>query len=287
LSRTFKNYYEVLAVTPAAAAAEIKRKYRRLAKRHHPDVSGGEAARFREITEAYEVLIDPKNRERYDSMFQRFYGDQRTDIRDETIDRFWEAVERQRAAWQAAGGASRPEGEQRPRTGEDVVQELKLPFKQAVLGGTVRIKVPHLQKRLEVKVPPGIQAGTRMVLNGKGQPGSRGASPGNLVLNVGVEEHAVFRREGRDLVCSTTVNLAQLMLGSKLQVKLLAGGKAELTLPTGTQPGSRLRLPELGIPFEEGQGDLLVEIQLLLPPMLTPTQRRMIENFARDSGMTY
>ncbi|MBL7032778.1 MAG: DnaJ domain-containing protein [Candidatus Delongbacteria bacterium] len=301
MNRPFKNYYEVLKIAPDAAVPELKQSYRTLAKQYHPDVSGGDAARFREITEAYEVLIDPENRERYDRMFNRYHGEQKTDIRDETIDRFWEAVRRQRTAWQEARTASAAQGDgsrtrqsghtsqqgTRPQPGSDVVQELKLPFLLAVRGGAVRVKVSHLQKRLEVKVPVGIQNGSRLVLNGKGLPGQRGASSGNLILQILLEPDPYFQREGKDLLVPLTLNLPQLMLGSKLQVRLLNGDKAEIVLPPGTQPGGRIRLEGRGIPFKEGTGDLVVEINLLLPPLLTPRQRKIIENFAKETGLPY
>ncbi len=301
MQHPFKNYYEILELSPSVSATEIKSTYRRLAKQHHPDV-GGEAARFRAITEAYEVLIDPDNRERYDRMFRRYHGEQATDIRDETIERFWEAVQRQRATWQAAraqsatdnnsdatGSSSREAKGTADRSvqGDDVIQELKLPFRLAVRGGAVRVEVKHLKKQLEVKVPAGIQSGSKLVLKGKGLPGQRGASSGNLILDIKIGSDPGFRREGKDLLTTVTVNLPQLMLGSKLQVQLFNGDRAELELPPGTQPGGRLRLEGMGIPYKDGAGDLVVEIKLLLPPMLTPRQRKIIENFSRETGLSY
>lgn len=302
MQHPFKDYYQVLELSLAADASEIKSSYRRLAKRHHPDVTGGDAASFRAITEAYEVLIDPDNRARYDRMFRRYQGTQVSDIRDETIERFWEAVQRQRATWQAARAQSaaadsdKSAGDsskttrgtaERPVQGDDVHQELKLPFRLSVRGGAVRVEVQHLQKQLEVKVPAGIQSGSKLVLKGKGLPGKRGAVSGNLVLRIGVGSDPGFSREGRDLLTTATVNLPQLMLGSKLQVKLFNGDKAELELSPGTQPGARLRLEGMGIPFKEGAGDLVVEIKLLLPPVLSPRQRKIIENFSRETGLSY
>ena len=301
MQHPFKDYYEILELSPAANATDIKSTYRRLAKRHHPDV-GGDPASFRAITEAYEVLIDPDNRERYDRMFRRYQGARASDIRDETIERFWEAVQRQRATWQAAraqstadndsnaasdtSGATRSTADRSVR-GDDVNQELKLPFKLAVRGGAVRVEVQHLQKQLEVKVPAGIQEGSKLVLKGKGMPGQRGASSGNLILKIAVDSDPDFHREGKDLLTTLTVNLPQLMLGSKLQVQLFNGDKAELELSPGTQPGGRLRLEGMGIPYKDGAGDLVVEIKLLLPPMLTPRQRKIIENFSRETGLSY
>ncbi len=298
MAQKFRNFYEILGVSPAAGTPEIKSAYRRLVKKHHPDVSGGDAGRFQLVMEAYEVLVDPENRERYDRMFRRFYGGSQKRVRAETINRFWEEVRRQREAYRKRTAAENAPGEtgqktsrkterRAPAPGRDVEQELTIPFPLAVQGGGVEILVPHLKNRLRLEIPAGVDTGTRLSLPGKGLPGKFGGAPGKLVIVLQVESHPRLVRREWDLHLELPINLAQAMLGSRVQVELVSGRKAELRIPPGTQSETRFRLKGQGVHHDGRRGDLVVKVRVVIPPILTPQQKKLIERLATDLGLKY
>lgn len=290
MKKPFKDLYQLLGVSSSASPQEVKSAYRQRVKQHHPDVKGGNAQDFQEIREAYEVLIDPGNRARYDRMYQQMRGQNQKHVRQEQVNRFWEEVRRQRSRYreqQEEKKESTASSPPPPVPGEDVTHNLEIPFKLSVLGGRVELDVHHLRKRLQVDIPAGVKTGTRIIMEGRGKPGRNGGRPGQLRITLQVAEHSRYQRDEMDLIYDATLNLAQAILGTRLKIRLLNDQTVTLTIPAGTQAGSRFRLAGLGVKRNGTQGDLLVVTRIVIPPVVSPKQKRMIEKFARDMGMKY
>ena len=144
-------------------------------------------------------------------------------------------------------------------------------------GGTGQVTA---QKRISVKIPPGIEDGAKIRLRGQGQPGTSGGPPGDLILKVRISPHRFFRRKGADVYCDITINLAQAVLGSKIRVRTLNDRKAILKIPPGTQPGTTFRLKGLGIRTDSTVGDQYVTVHVEIPKNLSSKERQLFEQFA-------
>lgn len=284
-----KDYYETLGVPRTADDKEIKAAYRRLARKHHPDVNKGDKraeGKFKQVAEAFAILSDKEKRAQYDrgghaafepgfDPFAGFDGGQ-VDLGLGNISSLFEMF--------GLGAGGRQGFRGRPRRGADLRLELRIPFVQAVQGATVQLAVPRRggQDRMKVRIPPGIEDGDTLRLPGKGNPGSAGSPPGDAYLTVRIESHPVFRREGRDLICEVPVGLARAALGGAVEVSTVTG-KATITLPTGTRSGQKLRLRGRGVPARAGKpaGDLYAVIQIQPPKVLDPRSRELMEEFDR------
>jgi len=314
----YKDYYDILGVSRDADEKEIKRAFRRLARKHHPDVNPGDPGaeeRFKEINEAYEVLSDPEKRRKYDQLgadWSRWQqaggrpgdfdwsqwttgapGGQRVYVRQGTPedleDLFGGASPFSDFFAQIFGGmgtGAAPGGFEyraRPQRGQDYGQELEISLREAYRG-TTRI----LQKdgrRLEVKIPPGAHTGTRVRMAGEGRPGAAGGEAGDLYLRVKVAPDPQFERKGDDLYVTVPVDLYTAILGGEVRVPTLSG-PVMLTIPAGTQNGRVFRLRGRGMPHlrQPGQhGDLYAKIDVRLPTDLGPRQRELLEELQRIS----
>jgi len=295
----FVDYYKVLGVAPEASADDIKKAYRRLARKYHPDVSKepNAEARFKELGEAYEVLKDADKRAEYDQL-RRFGGDgaefrpppgwQRRpggggDFEGAGFSEFFEAI-----FGRGHGGAQRP-GAQRggasfKQRGEDIHYRLPVTLEEAARGGTRTITLPvqemdargglrESSKTLKVTVPRGVTDGGKVRLRGQGQAGSAGA--GDLYLHIEYEPHPVYTVDGRDLRTVLPVAPWEAMLGARVEVPTLDGTVA-LSVPAGARAGQRLRLRGRGLPGEP-PGDLYVELQIAVPAAATPAQHAAVE----------
>jgi molecular chaperone DnaJ len=347
-----RDYYEVLGVERNADEGAIKSAYRRLAHQYHPDKNPGshEAEdRFKEASEAYEVLSDPDRRARYDRFghangnFQDFGfgGAGAATINDIFGDIFGEMF---------GGGGRRARARTR---GSDLRYHLEIAFEEAAFGTTSRITIPrpracakckgsgakpgtgprtcptcggageirltqgffsiartchHCQgqgrviadkcpdcggagatreeAQVEVKVPPGVDTGTRLKLGGEGEPAPvSGGSPGDLYVVVQVREHPVFTREDTEILCEMPISFTQAALGASIDVPTL-DGPSKLKIPAGTQTGKVFRLKGKGVPSLQGggRGDQHVRIFVETPTQLTSAQRQLLEQFAATSG---
>jgi curved DNA-binding protein len=281
-----KDYYEVLGVPRSADAKDLKAAYRKLARKHHPDVNPGNKAseeKFKEISEAFAVLSDPDKRAKYDRGgheafepgFDPFQGVQ-FDFGDLGLSDLFELF---------GGGRSRGGGgSRRPGRGQDLQLEMSLPFADAVHGTTVETTIPRgsMQDRVKVRIPPGIEDGGRVRIPGKGLPGRGGGPAGDAYVNIRVEPHPLFRREGHDLLCDVPIGIARAILGGEVEVPTL-DGKATIKLPGGTRSGQRFRLKGRGVPQHGGRGagDLYAVVQIVTPKSLDGRSRELIEEFAR------
>lgn len=319
MAQTNRDYYDVLGVSRTAGTEEIQRAYRNLARRWHPDLNKdpGAEERFKEISEAYEVLSDPGNRRRYDQ-----YG------------HAWQQVP-EGAAAAGAGGPGGPCGAGGGRRvyvdtgggpgfaggfgaagfggmdfedllgglfggaggragmggpgrmpGADREAEITLGVEDAYTGGRRRITLDTASgpRGYEVTLPPGVTDGQRIRLAGQGGAGSGGGSAGDLYLRVRLAPHPRFRVEGRDITVDLPVAPWEAALGASVPVDT-PGGTARVDLPAGSSSGRRLRLRGRGMPNPRGPaGDLYAEVRIAVPAELTPAERELFERLAAQSG---
>jgi curved DNA-binding protein len=308
----YKDYYKVLGVDKSANEKEIKQAFRRLARKHHPDVNPndpGAEERFKEINEAYEVLSDPEKRSKYDRLgadWQRWQqrGGQPGDFDwgqwtggqpggvhvrygtpEDLEDLFGGASPFSDFFSQIFGGMGGGPGgggfQARPQArslrGQDYEQPVEISLQEAY-SGTSRI----LQKgdqRLEIKIPAGAKTGTRVRMGGEGGAGPAGGPAGDLYLRVTVLPDPRFERKGDDLHATVPTDLYTLVLGGEVHVPTLTGDVV-LTVPAGTQNGRTFRLRGKGMPRlrqPDQYGDLYARVEVRLPHKLTPRQRELFE----------
>lgn len=308
------DYYKVLDVAENATAKEIKSAFRRLAKKFHPDRNRGNKDaenRFKELSEAYETLGDSQKKSQYDTM--RKYGafagrggqPGQQGFNDEGMDfsQFFRQGGGGRGGFQTFrsggldglngfeeiiskmfGGGQNPftqgGGRQRgqPMKGQNISTELTISFKESVTGVGRRIQLENSSRKLNVKIPAGIESGGKIRLAGQGMAGAGGGPNGDLIITVNVKADQQFRREGNNIHTTVEVPFTKAILGGKVPVTTLAK-KVSLTLPPGTQPGTVMRLKGLGLSLANAKGDMLVEVKVTLPEKLTDDQRKIIEGW--------
>ena len=306
-----RDLYGVLGVERKADEDAIRKSYRQLARRYHPDVNPGDdeaEERFKTISEAYSVLSDAEKRRNYDefgegSLEAGFDAERARRAREAFGARFGEGHaggfgEREGGAFHFGNledlfsdlYTRRGWGEPgRRRRGADLEAELELDFLDAARGGEQRITVARpradgstRQETLSVRIPPGVADGGRIRLRGKGGEGVGEAGPGDLYARVRVRAHRFFRREGRDLHLDLPISVGEATLGARVEVPTL-DGRVTLTIPPGTDSGSRLRLRGKGVPSPSGAapGDLIVTTQIRVPRNLAPEAAAKLEEIAK------
>ncbi len=355
-----KDYYTVLGVGRNASVEEIKKSYRQIALKYHPDRNPGDKKaeeRFKEAAEAYEVLHDAEKRRLYDT-----YGHEGvsstgfTGFRDfsDIFRSFGDIFEDMFGFGGGFGGmGGMGGGGPRPQAGTDLRYDLTLDFLDAALGTEVTVEVPRVvncrtcggsgakpgtrripcpqcqgrgvvsrshgifqitttcprcqgmkeffaeacsacngegrmreKKKIKVKVPPGMDRGTHLVMPGEGNEGIFGGPPGDLYIVLAVRPHEVFTREGYDLHLEVPVSFVQASLGTRLNIPTLKDSR-ELAIPPGTQPGEVIRIKGEGVPYPKGsrRGDLLVAVRVVVPRTLTPRQQHLLEELAKEEGV--
>lgn len=278
MARRKRDYYVVLGVSKDASEADIKRAFRELARKHHPDVSpddGGE--RFREINEAYAVLSDREHRARYDRWG---HADDNPGGLSAVVD----------AAQQIINNVFRQRRDKARGNGKDIRYTLEVTFEEAVFGATKMITVPTeggAAKQVTIVIPPGLKPNTVKTLKGDGEPGRHGGAPGDLVVMIRVAEHATFERDGIDIRSEHAISFSQAALGAVIDVPTL-DGPVKMRIPEGTQPGRVFRIRGRGVPQAAGtnapRGDHLVHVQVEVPTELSPRQRELLAELGKLSG---
>lgn len=279
-----KDFYKILGVSEDASKADIKKAYRKLAQRYHPDANIGDAgaeARFKEISEAHSILTNDEKRREYDELRsfaasggQRFYGFDpgggrgAGNVRINIEDLFGDAE---------GGSPFEDLFGFRPRSrGGDAESAVSLSFADAISGTTV-----SLADGTKVRIPPGVNDGARIKVAGKGTPGRGGAPAGDLYVRVSVEPHPVFSlgKQG-SLTLTLPLTFPEATLGTKVEVPTL-GAPVTVKIPPGTQNGKVLRVKGKGAPKRAGgHGDLLVKIEVQVPQKLSRKEREALEAFA-------
>ncbi len=280
----FKDYYEILGISPQASEEEIKRAYRKLAHRFHPDrnKSPGAEERFKAINEAYEALRDPGRRAAYDRI--RAGGFRQGDPFQPPPDFDGAAFDlgEVRGAegfsdfFEALFGRAR----RGPRRGHDLEGVITVDLEAVYRGDSVRVTLDG--RTLEVRIPPGTSEGQRIRLSGQGAPGRDGGAPGDLLLEVRFRPHPLFRADGRDIHHRAAVPPWIAALGGEIRVPTL-GGPVALRVPPGSGSGSKLRLRGRGLPGNP-PGDQIVELAVEAPAARTAEQRQAWEALRRAYG---
>lgn len=302
-----KDYYELLGVAKTASEEEIKKAYRKLALKYHPDRNPGDKAaeeRFKLINEAYAVLSDAEKRKQYDAFgmggFQQRYseedifkgfnmGDIFKDLGFGGGDMYSMIFGRQ------AGRGGRQRGrapdfgdyitrERKPEHDLDLNFELEIPFMDAIHGAEKRISFAthHGAEEVVVKIPKGISTGKKLRLHGKGNRDPRTGATGDLFVTIKVGEHPVFRRVGDDLYVTTEIKVTDAMLGTTVEVPSI-GGPKHVKIPAGVKSGSKVRLKGLGVvDFKGVTGDQYVEVRIEIPKKLTDRQKALLEELRKE-----
>lgn len=286
-----KDYYTVLGVKPGATAAEIKKAYRKLAQRHHPDANPGDRKAeelFKEISQAYDVLSDPKQRKEYDQLremvrsgFNPFGGG-----RTVRVERFEDLGD----IFGEAGGFEsiferffRP-GARAETRGADLEAEVKLAFEQALEGAEIQVPLtdPATGKRRTVKarIPAGVKDGARIRLSGRGGASRAGGRHGDLYVRVSVAPHKIFGRREGDITVKVPVTFPEVVLGSEVEVPTLNGKTVRLKIPPGTPSGKTFRLKGRGPSIDGSRRDLLVTVEVAIPTKLSGKAKDLLKEFA-------
>jgi len=358
---TKRDYYEILGVARDASLDQIKQAYRKLALKYHPDRNkGNEEAeeKFKESTEAYEILRDPKKRAQYDKFghegvagFEGFgrgaYQDFSDIFGDFDLGDIFESF------FGGGGFGGRTQRTRRAQRGRDIQYDLTINLDEAATGKEVQIEIPRQevchscngsgaaagtkpavcpvcngqgqvrqtqgffsitqtcykcrgegkiitspcktcrgsglevkQRTITVKVPAGVESGSRLKITGEGEQGPNAGPRGDLYVMIHIKKHMIFERHGNDLICMVDVPFTMVCLGGEIEVPTILGKKAKMKIPAGTENGQIFRLKGNGMPYlgSYGKGDQLVKINIKVPKKLSPRQKELLKEFSKIEG---
>ncbi len=307
-----KDFYTTLGVSRDASDKDIKQAYRRLARTYHPDVNPGDTAaeqKFKEVSEAYNVLGTPESRSKYDQFGHQAFSGGFDPFTTGGRGSYNFSSGNLRDLFGNAGGTGGSGGftdsfgsifedlfgSGQPRQGRDgnpdldVEKNVDIRFEDAIRGTTIQLRVPRsngTMDHIQVKIPPGVDTGSRIRVAGKGKASRHGKPNGDLYIISQIQPHAYFTRDGNDILCDVPVTLGEIILGAKIDVPTI-DGKISMTIPPGTQNGRKFRLRGKGVPFlkGEGQGDQYVHIRVVLPDQLDEHSRALIEEFDQHNPL--
>ncbi|MEW4452203.1 J domain-containing protein [Bremerella sp. JC817] len=308
-----EDYYQILGVSRSATQEEIRKAYKKLAQKYHPDLNPDDEAaktKFKEIQNAYDVIGDAEKRKKYDQ-FGSNYEHMGAGGPGGGPGGFHQ--------WRSQGGPGGPGGSQfefdlgdlfgggggggfadmfgggfggggggrrrqaQPMRGNDLQHDVNVPFKQAMEGGEINLNVrrPNGEmERLTAKIPPGIEDGKKIRLRGQGDPSPNGGPAGDLLIRIHVDAHKYFTRTGKDLEVTVPITLGEALLGGSVDVPTPAG-TVTMKIPAGSSSGRRLRVRGQGVPAASGEpGDLYVVLQVAMPENPTEELKEAVEKFA-------
>ncbi len=295
-----KDYYKILGVDKSASPAEIKKSYRKLALKYHPDHNEGDKsaeAKFKDLNEAYAVLRDPEKKQQYDMFgaegFQNRFS-QEDIFRDFDLGSifkefgFGRGGRGQGGYSQMFGGGGRGfegfQNRQQRMKGQNLIYELPMTLEELTqpTSKTIAYQINGRQEQVSVKVPAGIKGGQKLRLQGKGQPGPNGGPPGDLYVQIKETPHPLFRREDADLYLTQKIRFSQAVLGADIEVSTLEKKVLKLKIPPGTQNNAKFRLKNFGLPVYNGsgKGNAFVEINIDVPKELSDEQKELVASLA-------
>lgn len=304
----YKNYYEILGAKPTSTQDEIKRAYKKMARKFHPDLNKEPDAedKFKEIGEAYEVLGDVEKRAAYDQLGQAYnpgedfhpppnwdagfeYSGRSTSHNTQAreFSEFFESLFGHAYRQQQSAQTSAPFDAR----GQDHHAKVLIDLSDSLEGAkrTLALKVPELsqdghvilnERKIEVSIPKGIMEGQHIRLKNQGAPGFGKGKPGHLYLEIIFNKHPTYNSDGADLYLDLPITPWEAALGGKVKIPT-PQGLVDLTIPKGSKQGAKLRLKGRGLPAKP-KGDLIVNLQIVLPPADTPKSRELYETMARD-----
>jgi curved DNA-binding protein len=301
------DYYQLLGVNKNASDDEIKKSYRKLAMKYHPDHTKGDKGaeeKFKKISEAYAVLSDKEKRKEYDAFGAEGFGQR---FSQEDIFRGFDFGDifkefgfggntffgGRRSGTRQSYGSGSPFGfsgqqQQAQIKGSDLTYELPLTLYEVVSGAKKQVTLQHQgrSEKIEVKIPQGMVSGKKLRLTGKGNPSPYGGPAGDLYIQAKVIDDPNYEVNGYDLYLSRDVKLSEALLGTMLSVPTLEGKTLNLRIPPGTKPGTKLRMTGHGLPVmkKKKKGDLYVRINIEMPQKLSHEQKKIIRELA-DSGL--
>ena len=302
-----KDFYNVLGVEKGVSDAELKKTYRKLARKYHPDSNQGDAkaeATFKEVSEAYSVLSDPAQREEYDQIramgsgarftaggqsaggfedvFSRFGQSRGSRQSPQDFEDIFSMFNQQESGGFGSGRFGQPTGGFRgyggPQRGADITARTTIDFLTATRGETISLQGED-GKPFKVKIPAGVSHGQKIRLRGRGRPSPDGGETGDIVVQVTVRPHPVFTREGLNLRVTVPVTFTEAALGATIEVPTLGGDPVKLRVAPGTPSGRVLRVKGRGVQTAKGTGDLLAEVQVAVPSHLDDEARAALERF--------
>jgi curved DNA-binding protein len=303
----YKDYYRILGVARGASDEDIKKAYRRLARKYHPDVSKEPNAeeRFKEVAEAYETLGNKEKRAAYDGLgtfrtgqdfrpsrdwFDRFGGRGAEDLGGVDLSDLFESLGR----GFGRGFRSR-EAQAGTQSGEDYEVTVSLSLEDAAHGTEIDLQVAPRErtaggrtmraapKTIRARIPPGVTEGQRLRLRGKGGPGPHGGPEGDLYLDITLAPHRLFRVHGHDLMLDVPITPWEAALGAQIEIPTLEG-RVMLRIPAGSKAGQQLRLAGKGLPKpHRGAGDLYAVLGVAIPETLSERERKLIEQLRAAS----
>lgn len=311
------DYYKLLGVEKSASPEEIKKAYRKLALKHHPDRNKGNKEaeeQFKKISEAYAVLSDKEKRQQYDTVgsagFQQRYsqedifrnadlgdilrefginfGGGRATFRSSGMGGGFEEMFRQPGAGGRASHGFQDFRQQQQVKGSDLSLELPITLSEVLSGAekTISLGRGAAAEKVSVKIPAGIETGKKLRISGKGSPSPMGGPSGDLYLLIRVEPHPTFTREGSHLTMDLQIPYSSAVFGAEVAVPTLEGKQLKVKVPPGCQPQAKLRLRKHGLPDSPGgaRGDLLVKILVAVPKDLSEEQKDLLEKL-KESGL--
>ena len=278
-----KDFYKILGVTKGVSDADLKKAYRKLAKANHPDLHPGDQAaesRFKDISEAYDVLSDVTERREYDAVRAMGGG-----ARFQAGGRGGQGGGFEDVFSNFFGGGGFPSGGFggggfAPQRGQDLTTSSSVDFIDSIHGTNVKLTVSG--KPVTLKVPAGIQDGQKLKLKGKGQPSPNGGQAGDLVVTIKVRPHPVFTRDGDNVRVVVQVTFAEAVLGAVISVPVLGGEPVKLKVAPGTPNGRTLRVKGKGVQHESHQGDLLASVDILVPNRISKKAEDALRAFDNE-----
>ncbi len=290
-----RDYYDVLGVSRSASSDEIRKAYKKLARKFHPDANADDAnaqQKFAEITEAHEVLSDDAKRKKYDQ-----FGHNWSRVPDGAAGNPFAggfggaggagfSFEDVLGGMFGGGGGGRGSwgGRPQPRKGEDLRTSVQVPFLVGVEGGEHELTLRNgsRSERLSFRIPPGIESGKTIRLAGQGHPGASGGPAGDVLVTVTVSPHPYFRRDGFNLILEAPVSVTEAALGARIEVPTLTEGEVILSVPPETSSGAKLRLRGKGVINRAtgNRGDQLVVIKVVVPKDLSEESQQLFRQLA-------